>query len=51
MMQALERIEENAVRIDIAIILQTVTEGQKELAQILFNQTKILERIRNSQTF
>jgi len=40
MMQALERIEENAVRIeegqrDIAIILQTVKEGQSNSAQIL----------------
>ncbi|MBU1261579.1 hypothetical protein KKH65_03605 [bacterium] len=40
MMQALERIEEGQKK-GFAVL----EEGQKEIAQMLFNQTKILERI------
>lgn len=40
MMQALERIEEGQKK-GFAVL----EEGQREIAQMLFNQTKILERI------
>ncbi|MBU1599948.1 hypothetical protein KKG61_07600 [bacterium] len=40
MMQALERIEEGQKK-----GFTVLEEGQREIAQMLFNQTKILERI------